>query len=697
MIDYLRLDGTELHDFDDASGGHRDIARVEGLVGLSTPRGESKVKSEQHGRTARRRWLDSKIVTIEGECWGVDMDDAYAQFDEVAAAFYRTLTDPVGKLLEWRRASDDARIDLTNLVANPSFETNIVDGGWTSNVSAGMAASAVTRDAAWSKYGAASLHITATNGVTGTNRAVTYRTPTGVNGIPTVAGESFIVAADVNVIDAPASGFHRLRVTWYDIAGGTISTQEGSLANGGGTQTVGAQRIAMIAVAPVGAAFVSVAVAPFFVAADATGETADAYFDGVFCARGASTAASYFDGDTDDAVWNGTAHASTSTFVGKGRQALVKLVGDIAPPLEGGASTLRYQVQVEQLDPRAYDQHLRSVVGTDLVAGGGGLDFVALPGMVNVARKPSAEGASTTWWSPNVGPPGFLTSGAGAIFNDLGLVPPFGSRAIHVNTTNAAAGQGATQTGLVGPFTAGVTYTAAFYVKGAAGGEPVEAIFGFDGTDASAAVSPVVTNGWQRVTVSWTPTADRASAYLTIRTKTATATTFYVDALLVTDTDLANLPAYFDGDQAGAAWGVIGSGLSRDEYVSYRNLGGLTFPLDFDESAGGVAVVENAGKIETPPLVRVYGPATSPRYVLGSSGDEVKINGEIASGDFLEIDHATRTVKLNGTTKRMNLLDVPASRFFDLPADADDEVRMLALSYSAGAHIEVESRDAYGG
>lgn len=290
MLDYLRLDGTDLHDYRVANG-ERDVVRVEGLVGLPGPKGESSNVAEGHGKRNRNRWLDSKLVVVEGECWGNTLTDAYTMFDDVSDAFYRTLTDPAGKLLSWQHG------------------------------------------------------------------------------------------------------------------------------NGG-----------------------------------------------------------------------------------RALQALVKLAGPITPPLEEGAALLRYQAQVEQMDPRAYEQALSTVVGGALNATGGGLTFP------------------------------------------------------------------------------------------------------------------------------------------------------------------------------------------------------LVFPLAFTESTGGAANVVNAGRVETPPIVRIYGPVTSPRYLLDGapSGEQVKINGSIGSGDFLEVDHAKRTVKLNGTTLRSNLLDVPASRFFDVPKGAH-EIRLVALNFGVGAHVEVDLRGAFVG
>lgn len=126
----------------------------------------------------------------------------------------------------------------------------------------------------------------------------------------------------------------------------------------------------------------------------------------------------------------------------------------------------------------------------------------------------------------------------------------------------------------------------------------------------------------------------------------------------------------------------------------------FTFPILFTPSTGGIAHVANLGNIETPPVVRVYAgavaPLISPWYSLGSTGEVVKITGTVDSNSYLEIDHAKRTVKINGNALRMSLLDTPNSTFFDVPP-GDDIVRLIASNFGAGAHIEVDTRDAYGG
>ena len=121
----------------------------------------------------------------------------------------------------------------------------------------------------------------------------------------------------------------------------------------------------------------------------------------------------------------------------------------------------------------------------------------------------------------------------------------------------------------------------------------------------------------------------------------------------------------------------------------------LTFPFTFTESSGGEAVCTNNGSRGSPPIVEIHGYATSPAVVLTETGERVQLTGEISAGEFIEIDFFERTVLLNGTTDRRNLLDNGASRFFELPREATSTVRLVATNWDAGAHVVVRFRDAY--
>lgn len=120
------------------------------------------------------------------------------------------------------------------------------------------------------------------------------------------------------------------------------------------------------------------------------------------------------------------------------------------------------------------------------------------------------------------------------------------------------------------------------------------------------------------------------------------------------------------------------------------------FPIAFTPSGGGSAVVTNGGIADTPPIIRLYGPLTSPRVLLVTTGEQVLLTGDIAAGDFVELDHQAATVRLNGNTLRMGLLDSANSTFFDVPPGAHT-IRVLASVYAPGGHGEILLRDAYGG
>lgn len=128
--------------------------------------------------------------------------------------------------------------------------------------------------------------------------------------------------------------------------------------------------------------------------------------------------------------------------------------------------------------------------------------------------------------------------------------------------------------------------------------------------------------------------------------------------------------------------------------------GGLVFPRPFpwlfSSSGGGGVTVTNPGIAPTPPVTRIYGRATAPEIVLLTTGERIKLDGEIATGDYIELDHGARTVRLGGQTDRMNLLDDAVSTFFDIPPGTHT-VRMLSGNFDGVAHVEVDTRGAYAG
>lgn len=118
-----------------------------------------------------------------------------------------------------------------------------------------------------------------------------------------------------------------------------------------------------------------------------------------------------------------------------------------------------------------------------------------------------------------------------------------------------------------------------------------------------------------------------------------------------------------------------------------------TYTRGYNPSSGGDVAYNNTGSVPTPPIIRIFGYCTSPQVILT---DEIRLifSGEVAPGDYLEIDAAARTVKLNGTTSRLNLLDPVSSTFFALPVGSGS-VQLVASNFDANARADLIYRPAF--
>lgn len=119
-----------------------------------------------------------------------------------------------------------------------------------------------------------------------------------------------------------------------------------------------------------------------------------------------------------------------------------------------------------------------------------------------------------------------------------------------------------------------------------------------------------------------------------------------------------------------------------------------TFPDTFDPASGGTAPVNNIGTRPTPPIIRAYGYATSAQIVLVETGERIALTGVIAPGDYLEIDVAQRTVKLNGTSSAQGQVDSAATTWFELPRGTST-VQMFAGANDSVTRCDVLYRPAY--
>lgn len=126
--------------------------------------------------------------------------------------------------------------------------------------------------------------------------------------------------------------------------------------------------------------------------------------------------------------------------------------------------------------------------------------------------------------------------------------------------------------------------------------------------------------------------------------------------------------------------------------------GGMVLPdpftITFDPSLGGIFAVNNAGNRPTPATFKVYGQCVDPIILLVDTGDRITLSGTINLGDYVEINTAERTVKLNGVTSRLDLLDSANTQWFELPKGTAT-LRMLASSNDANALLHAAYRSAY--
>lgn len=117
-------------------------------------------------------------------------------------------------------------------------------------------------------------------------------------------------------------------------------------------------------------------------------------------------------------------------------------------------------------------------------------------------------------------------------------------------------------------------------------------------------------------------------------------------------------------------------------------LTGRSYPKSYSYGYGGSSGASNAlsliltGNREQPGLIRIYGPATNPQVVNDDTGAIMTFTITIASGDYLEINLGTRTIKLNGTTGRRNSLALTGKWF--LFRVGSNNLRLNATAITGG-------------
>lgn len=142
---------------------------------------------------------------------------------------------------------------------------------------------------------------------------------------------------------------------------------------------------------------------------------------------------------------------------------------------------------------------------------------------------------------------------------------------------------------------------------------------------------------------------------------------------------------------------VYGDTLHSETTTLPTTEGGLEFPVEFPitfgaVSTGGRIVAENAGTWETGALIRLDGPATTPRVENVTTGQTIELDMTIVDGDFVVIDTAARTIMLNGTSSRYSTLTADSEWFMLQPGDNELTFR---APVSSAATMTVAWRSAW--
>jgi Siphovirus-type tail component, C-terminal domain len=350
MLSSVTLDdinGNPITLHQDAANGKRWLTSATGLRGVQSLRASKRVRPQTHGGINETRYEDGRSITLLGEIMStVSVEDAFNEWALITEPMLQTL-DTAPALLKWQEGSG-----ALNFASSPTFLYDTVGSG-------GFAGSTLVPS--W---------FIANDGTSATVAA----TPTGIHSqglrVVTSGSSSHEGYAQGGSLLPPGS---YMASVWVFGAAGGEALQVFAGITSPGTGNGVASFTATTTPTRYNVTFTSDGITPVYVGVRTQGTSAVTFvLDSLMIVAG-SQILPYFDGDTNG-DWLGTPGASESRS-GHALQRLVKLDGDLDPPMQGGAADLTYQAQFFAEDPRAYSQTLQTVSSTALSVLGGGLIF----------------------------------------------------------------------------------------------------------------------------------------------------------------------------------------------------------------------------------------------------------------------------------------------------------------------------------
>lgn len=128
--------------------------------------------------------------------------------------------------------------------------------------------------------------------------------------------------------------------------------------------------------------------------------------------------------------------------------------------------------------------------------------------------------------------------------------------------------------------------------------------------------------------------------------------------------------------------------------------GGLTLPASPPWTIGatvtqGTIRCQNAGTIASHPTLRINGPVQQPQVlVISAAGATSSLTyfGDLASGEYLDVDCDAHTVMLGGTVSRRGLV---SGTWPEIPPGGAIDIGFRAAAASASASLAVSYRSAW--